>query len=854
LATPFSVAGRQRWLYCLSMQRYFSEQSILDLRTAIAEAGGNEVFFVGRTDDRQLVTTVEPLARGNRDAVPAIIAATTCGDVVIHNHPSGDVTPSRPDLDIAAILGNQGVGFYIINNQASHCYQAVVPFARRTVTQLHHGEIEAFFAPAGVMAKKLKGFEHREEQVRMAFAVADSFNGDRIAVIEAGTGTGKSLAYLYPAILWATRNRERVVISTNTINLQEQLIRKDLPFLRHHAGLEFRSVLVKGRSNYLCRRKLETVQAEPSLFNQERAQEFESIIVWSSATADGCKSDLGFLPHYELWEEICCEADQCGRVKCPHYNSCFYYVARRSAAGADLLVINHALLMADLAVRQEAGDGSAVLPPFTRLIIDEGHHLEDVATNHLAMRVGAPLVQKLLAKLQQPRRPQQGLLPLLLSQLTRELPQEHDALYQELSALIEGDLIAGGAELAHVVGAEFDGLALAAANHLRPTAAAEKTLRLTPALHSSALWRETGLRVAALREQLENYERRLAILLKLCDRLPDVVLQKVSSVLVDLRGIHGRLMRLVEELGSFIATGDDLCRWYELRRTRQGTQLKLCAAPLLVAGILRKSIMERFPTVIVTSATLAVGERFDYLEEQTGISGCNQERVTELQLPSPFDYARQTFIGLPTDLPEPTQRGYREALIATVLEAITISRGRAFVLFTSYDLLTAVHGALQGPAWEAGLTLLRQGECDRHRLLARFRQEENAVLLGTDSFWEGVDVKGRALELVIITRLPFKVPTEPIQEARSEYVSAQGGDPFRQMTIPQAVIKFKQGVGRLIRSRWDRGAILVLDSRITGKSYGRSFLKALPGGVSATSPWHEVAESLRAFLKETASE
>jgi ATP-dependent DNA helicase DinG len=830
------------------MYRYFSEQAIVELRLAIAEAKGNEVFFVGRTDGQQLVTRVEPVARGNRDAVPAIMALTACGDVAIHNHPSGDVTPSRPDLEIASVLGNQGVGFYIIDNGATCCYQVVAPFVQRAVTYLQSAEIEAFFAPSGVLATRLSEFEYREEQVRMALAVTESFNANRIALVEAGTGTGKSLAYLYPAILWATRNQERIVISTNTINLQEQLIRKDLPFLRHHAGLEFRSVLIKGRGNYLCLRKLATIQAEPTLFATEREQELAAIIAWAATSGEGCKSDLGFLPHHELWEDICCEADQCGRVKCPDYAQCFYYAARRNAAGADLLVVNHALLMADLAVRQEAGEASAVLPPFTRLIIDEGHHLEDVATNHLAMRVGQALLQKPLAKLQQPRRPQQGLLPLLLTQLTRELPEEQDLLYQEVAAIIEGDLLPGALSLATATSAEFDNLALAVAGHLRATANTDQTLRLTPALHGSSLWQETGERVLRLREQIEQYAHGLSSLLKTCDLLPDTVAQKVNSVLVDLKGIQGRLLRLSEQLAFFVTTSDDACRWYELRRSRQGPQLKLCAAPLAVAGILQQAIMERFPTVVLTSATLAVGERFDYLKDQTGIRGCNPERVTELLLPSPFDYARQAFIGLPHDLPEPNQRGYREAIIAAVREAIIISRGRAFVLFTSYELLTATHAALQEPAAGAGLTLLRQGEADRHRLLARFRQEQNCVLLGTDSFWEGVDVKGRALEMVIITRLPFKVPTEPIQEARAEYVTAQGGDPFRQLTIPQAVIKFKQGVGRLIRSRWDRGAVLVLDSRIVTKNYGRSFLKALPVGVMQTAPWNEVTTGLQHFF------
>ncbi|NMC75463.1 MAG: helicase, partial [Geobacteraceae bacterium] len=300
-----------------------AEKAVLAMRDDIAETGGNEVFFLGRTDENGIVTEVEPLARGSRDAVAAIIIAVSFGDVVIHNHPSGHLTPSRPDLEIAAILGNQGVGFFIVDNDVTRCYQAVSAVTRKTVERLSFPEIEQFFSPSGALARNLDGYEHREEQTRMSFVVAEAFNEERVAVIEAGTGTGKSLAYLLPAAIWAIRNRERVVVSTNTINLQEQLIKKDIPFLREKGGLSFRAVLVKGRSNYLCLRKLKAIETEPSLFKDEgTAGELEALIAWSRTTGEGCRNDLSFIPRDEVWEEVCCEADQCGRVKCGHYGKC----------------------------------------------------------------------------------------------------------------------------------------------------------------------------------------------------------------------------------------------------------------------------------------------------------------------------------------------------------------------------------------------------------------------------------------------------------------------------------------------------------------------------------------------------
>lgn len=833
-----------------STEGYFSEHSILQMRNEIVAASGNEVFFVGRTDASHTVVEVEVLARGNRDAVPAIIVAAECGDLVIHNHPGGDLTPSRPDLEIASIIGNQGIGFTIIDNSVSRCYEVVAPFVHKVAQLLDQQEIRRFFSPDGQLSAVLKGFEQRDEQLAMALAVCDAFNSERVALIEAGTGTGKSLAYLYPAILWANRNRERVVISTNTINLQEQLIRKDLPFLRQTAGLQFRPLLVKGRSNYLCRRKLATVSDEPSLFNQDRKGELESIIAWSTTSSDGCKSDLGFLPHHELWEDLCCEADQCGRAKCPDYDSCFYYAARRGAAGADILIVNHSLLMTDLAVRQESGDGSGVLPPFSRLIIDEGHHLEEVATNHLAVRFGHSAIVRQLQKLQQPRRADQGLLPLFLSLLGRKLPETHDAEYRQLAELVETVLLPGCRNLEATLASSLDAVTLTVSRHLKDARRDERYLRITPPLLASPLWRETQEKLGCIRESLWEYGRQLQRLLQLSDDLPELTQQSLASLLVDLRGIRSRIQGFAEACDLFCSSGDEICRWYELRATRHGLQLKLSCTPIVVSTIVREVLLDHLKTVVVTSATLAVGEKFDYLKEQTGFSSSEAGKIIEMLLPSPFDYTRQACIGLPTDMPEQRQPGYRAALSAAVARSIEISRGRAFVLCTSYELLTALYDDVKKSSALHGCTLLKQGETDRHRLLSRFRCEEKAVLFGTDSFWEGVDVQGEALELVIITKLPFKVPTEPIQEARAEYVSSRGGDPFRELTIPQAVIKFKQGVGRLIRSRWDRGVVVVLDSRIVTKPYGRSFLKALPAGTVIRGGWSEVEEGLKNFFRK----
>ena len=837
------------------MKHLFSNNAVEKIRAEIAACSGNEVFFLGKTDASRQVIAVEPLARGNRDAVAAIMVTASFGDIVIHNHPSGELTPSQADLEIAATLGNQGVGFYIIDNAATVCYQAVTAFSHKKLEYLSLPEIDGFFAPGGVIASKLPGYEHRGEQARMAFAVAEAFNGDRVAMIEAGTGTGKSLAYLLPAAIWAKLNKERVVVSTNTINLQEQLTGKDIPFLQKHAGLSFKAVLIKGRGNYLCQRKLHGHKNEPELFPEEKS-ELQAIIEWSGSTASGCRDDLGFIPKDEVWEELCCEGDQCSRTKCKNYGRCFYYSSRRNAASADILVVNHALLMADLSLRQQTGQNStAILPPFQRLIIDEAHHLEDVATGSLSSRVTRQGLLKLLGKLQHPRRPERGLLPRLSAGLLGETVAIPDSLCGALTRLLEEGLILPLPQLIERTGKEMDGIAFALSGHLQPAdgGRGEQKLRLTPAVYASDFWEESLERISALAIVLSAYSGCLAKLIKALRGLPEKPAEKLSGTILDIKGISGRIESAVEALTAFIGHDPLVCRWFEVKRGAKGAMLRLCSSPLDVAPSLKSVLFEKFRTVIMTSATLTVGGKFDYLGSRTGVSLLPQIRVAELLLASPFDYSRQVFAGVPSDMPEPASREFEPAAAEIIMESLSISLGGAFVLFTSYDLLRRIYGRIAAKLEEMGLVPMKQGDSGRHQLLARFRNTPGGVLFGTDSFWEGVDVQGDALGLVIITRLPFRVPTEPILEARSEYISSCGGDPFMQYTVPQAVIKFKQGFGRLIRSRDDRGGVLILDSRVLSKGYGRIFLKSLPDLKVIASGKKELLAGLQQFYFETGS-
>lgn len=841
------------------MLKYFTPDSLLQIRHAISEAGGNEVFLLGHTDAEKRVVEVEVLARGSQESVPAILQTCGYGDVVIHNHPSGELRPSNADVEVAAQFGALGVGFYIVNNPVDNLYRVVEAFAERQEEQIASETVAGILGPDGVVAKKLPGYEDRPEQLRMAFAVADAFNQGRLAVIEAGTGTGKSLAYLVPALLWALNNGERVVVSTNTINLQEQLVRKDLPFLQRATGLEFHAVLVKGRSNYLCLRRSETAGREPGLFDRELHDELEQILEWSEQTEDGSREDLAVNPSPQVWEEVCCEADQCARVKCTYYSRCFFHRARRQAARADLLVVNHALLLSDLALRHQTDNYSAgaVLPPFNRIILDEAHHLEDVATNYFASSITRFTFSRILNRLRHPRKAHQGLLPRLIEQLSRELPDSEDDLYRALHERIE-NLLSARQQLLDRAVEELQkiGEELPAAIGKQLPDKLELKHRVLPDFLETEGWRQIHARVEILREGSHKLSCGVTDLLKHFEQLPEMVAEKLNSSLVDLRGIAGRLEGLAADLACFQAVDEESCVWLEVGTGRvgrgRGLITRLCAAPLEVADSLRKAIYERFRTVVMTSATLTVADSFGYFRSRVGLNQVEPERVAELALASPFDYQRQALVAIPTDIPEPGRQGFAEAVRDAVEKGLLLADGRSFVLFTSYVLLRQIHEQV-APILEAHrYRCFRQGQENRHRLLKRFAEDASSVLFGTDSFWEGVDVPGRALEQVIITRLPFKVPTEPVLEARAQAIQQRGGDPFMEFTVPQAVIKFKQGFGRLIRHRNDRGVVLILDSRVVRRGYGRMFLRSLPDARVIKGASTDVFSGMESFLAETA--
>ena len=829
----------------MSVERLTAAARVL-LQEEIGAAHGREVSFVVRADPNGTLTDARVVARGTIDAVLALPGVAQRGEMLLHNHPSGFLEPSGADLHVAARLHDEGVGFGIVNNDVSTLYVVVECPRARTLARLDSLEIANLLTESGPVARVLgtTAFEDRPGQRDMAAYIADAYNDGGIALLEAGTGVGKSFAYLVPALEWARLNGERTIVSTNTINLQEQLVGKDLPILSRAFSTGDRAVtfaLLKGWRNYLCLSRLEQARAgQESLFDDGRAAELESIAGWASRTSDGSLADLVEEPSSEVWDAVAAESDLCTRLKCPHFDRCFVFSARRRAAEADVVVVNHHLLASDLAVRiaSDNWQEAAVLPPYRRLVLDEAHHLEDIAAQHLGLQVSMLGVQRLLGRLERNGR---GLLPALAAELGTRTDLLASASRDLLTRSVLDALVAArrwAEELFGRLGRRLD---------------TDQVLRFTDSFAEDGVWRE-GLDVALdnlliafskLRDGVETIADRLSI---------DDPAEMRTRLVGELRGVVRRLDSAAEGLKAtlqpvgFKAPAGPAVRWME-RRGRRTPNLTLSAVPLDLAPILKAALFDRVETVVLTSATLAAGGEFTFLEERLGLS-LPPSRVTVREvLPSPFDFGAQCVFGIPTDIPEPRddEPGHGAAVARVLLELAHASDGGIFALFTSHGALRRAADAIRGHIG-ARWPLLVQGEGQRDQLLRRFRDAGSAILLGTDSFWEGVDVPGRALRVLILAKLPFKVPSEPLTAARLERLTEAGVDGFTHYLVPLAALKLKQGFGRLIRTKSDVGAVVLLDRRVVTKRYGAKMLEGLPPASKAIGNWVEVRRELEEFF------
>ncbi|PTY01978.1 ATP-dependent helicase [Verrucomicrobia bacterium LW23] len=709
--------------------------------------------------------------------------------------------------------------------------------------------VAEIFSPRGLLGKA-KHFEFRRQQQEMAEAVAGSLAHRTHLIAEAGTGVGKSLAYLIPAALHALETGRKAIICTHTINLQEQLFLKDIPLVAKVLNQPLRAVLVKGRQNYLCPRRLARAHEQVhDLFLSSDKAELDRIVEWSATTTDGTLSDFDLPPEPRVWAQVCSEPHLCTPRTCGHDPRCFYQQTRKAAEDAQIIVLNHSLFFTSLATMNEEDRAeTGYLYPDDFVVFDEAHTLEAVASKHLGIDISSAGVRRMLYRLYHPRT-RKGLFQLLRRGESIRLLQETVAACDQFFAMVEAAVAnRQGREVRVTIPGLVDDICNV------PLA------RLHRAIHDIVLdvddsyvkaeLQDSARQVASLRQAIGEFlSQARADHVYWIERQPDrfgdsawtAPAPGADGSAADDSGEEGAAPAMPARgtgaggvtSAAFGAQPVANATFSAGARPGAGSSaapaggghVSLIGAPVDVAPYLRRLLFKPEHTVIMASATLSVSRGLHYFQHRIG-----GEDALTLQVDSPFDYAKQMKVFIPRMMPEPADRdNYRRALAAWIRHFVEMTQGKAFVLFTSYQMLQAMAVELEPGFRQAGLPFLMQGgNLQRHRMVQRFKELQNAVLFGTESFWQGVDVPGEALSNVILTRLPFAVPDHPLTAAKMERIEANGGDSFREYSLPEAILKFRQGAGRLIRTGTDSGILVILDQRVLTKTYGKSFLAMLP--------------------------
>jgi ATP-dependent DNA helicase DinG len=674
----------------------------------------------------------------------------------------------------------------------------------------------------GCLSEILKDFTHREGQEEMLAQVADAFNKSQTLLVEAGTGIGKSLAYLIAALKWAEETGDVVVIATHTIALQQQLIEKDLPLAKKACGSHIPVVLLKGSRHYLCKRR----------FEDEREELSPEVVEWAKKTQTGEFSEL---EGQTLQEKIGVDRESCSHTRCPFFSDCHLFKARKRGEEAKVVITNHSLLFSDLSLSLESGKEGlgAILPEYQHLILDEAHHVEEVATQYFAIRISSKRLHQLMSQITGDKGG--GKLGSLAQLITQ-------------CFLVPGDIPA--------VKDLLDRLELYLPNHKKELGdriffffrefskffeEESDKVRLLPKHVESSSWND--VLIPELREieklafdwieKIEGLESGIAGLRE------SALTKKSEGHLADLQGFCKKIRHEIEHLKTFIHSPFDVgtVRWIEKHKAG----FELVSAKLEVADLLRDSLFSKIKMALLCSATLATKGKFTYIKKRLGI-----ESAREKLFESPYEYDKNLLFCSVSDMPSPSHPAFGSKAIDALEKILRESEGQAFVLFTSYQMLKSTANALRA---RLSFPLFVQGEEERSHLLKKFRATKHAVLLGTDSFWEGVDVAGEQLRCVVLVKLPFQAPSDPLFEAQCERIEQKGGTPFFEYALPKAVIKFKQGFGRLIRRHEDRGVVVCLDPRLIQKGYGKLFRQAIPEGQECTGSLQEVTGRLREFFQ-----
>ncbi|MGG1659691.1 ATP-dependent DNA helicase DinG [Brevibacillus sp. NRS-1366] len=717
------------------------------------------------------------------------------------------------------------------------------PVYEATVDKAFVDRLEDVMGEQGSMQANISGYQRRDAQEAMMHAVFEAMQEGSHLLVEAGTGTGKSLAYLLPGIIWSRENREQLVISTNTIQLQEQLLHKEIATLQQSLPFSFTASTLKGRGNYLCLRKLEQTLEEPvEGSSQEMRLVKGQMLTWLTQTSTGDVEELSMPPTGQLfWQQVKSDTGSCLNRACPWFSRCYYFQAKERAKDADVLIVNHALLISDLQAENR------ILPPYEVAIIDEAHHLEDAATQHLGKQF---TTTQLLFLLDRASVEEGGVVPRYAEELQSWLPSVHEAVTEQVD------------ELQKLLPALRD--KAQQWTQLLYTWASDRAEETTDAGRETVRYRVESFsgKHEKIRKNTKKLIDTMTSFAACLDRLIVTVPSDekppfaVRSLRTDLQGLVNEWQKVTELVHFFLVEQDpQYVYWMEVESRAARKQVHLSAALLKVADSLAQPLFAQKRSMILTSATLTVKNSFSYIKSRFGLDQLPEERVRTLSLPSSFAYDEQGLLLIPADFPAPAKENdhaYLEAIIQGCLDVVLATKGRTLILFTSHSMLRMVYHALKEKLADApdSYTLFGHGidSNNRSKLVRLFQSMERSVLLGTSSFWEGVDIPGDSLSSLVIVRLPFTPPNHPVYQGRADLLKAEGKNPFMSMALPQAVILFKQGVGRLIRHHLDRGVVVVFDTRVVESRYGRAFLQSLPPYQIESGPWPTLRERIEPFL------
>ena len=808
----------------------FSSSVIKYIRSEIASSNENEVFFVGEINHDGKVTSVSVGSRGNLHSVPVNQELKRKGSVLIHNHPGGNLTPSDADLSVAAVSSENAQGFYIINNDVTEIYVVVEPVLPKVIKKLDVDDAAFYISKDGPLAKINENFEERLSQIELLKNIAKTFNQNKTGVFEAGTGVGKSYAYLIPSILWAVQNNERVVISTGTINLQQQLCLKDIPQAIKITGKPVKFILMKGRQNYICKRRLQEALNSKDLF--ENNDDLDRIAQWQDSCDSGSKSELSFLPSESVWNRINSESDACMALRCPYYSQCFVMKVKKEASAANILVVNHHLLFADIESRLHGAgyDDAVVLPPYKRIIFDEAHGIETAATSFFSESFNRFKILKPLNLLYRKKKNSAMGFLFSVSMLSKEEEKSFQA-YQMISK-IKSDLT------------NLETLAL-------DLCIQENNLWLNP-----LTFRNFQPVLSMCQTLAKDISVFTSLVLEVLDGVPED--DRDIPYFWETKVLNRRLSDYSVILNDFFMWEEkpDKVFWLQKKNLPSDMQkddelnfyINFIETPLDIAPLMNQGIFEPMDSVVCTSATLKTGRDFSYWLRHNGLYFSDSDEVLQGEFFSPFPYKENMIFLVPKDIPFPDEPDFQIYVENVLKNLILKAKGRTLVLFTSYESLRLSYNNIFSTMLANGIKLLRQGADDNARILKNFKDDVSSVLFATDSFWQGVDVPGESLSQVIIVKLPFTVPNDPVFKARSEAIRKKGGNSFMELSVPEAIIKFRQGVGRLIRKNTDKGTVVVLDRRIYEKQYGSLFLANVPECKKYYEPVSKILDIIEEFL------